>query len=957
MTQSPRAAVIVAVVVIAFSTLASTVRAASFTSVASGRWSDPATWARSTTTDATLPQRPSFPGPGDDVFIAAGTIVILDTQVGDARVTTVRVQSRAVLTCPRNADVVRSTPKTSIGLTVTTLRVERNGCFSCGFGDCNTDAEPFAGKFVLRLASNVPPANADENVRTFMVDSGGAVFLHGAPRVRPLTRLVQDADAGDTILTVADSDIFAASRQHGGWLPGERVVIAPTSANPDQTEYGIIKSTSLSNGTSSLTLVDPLKYPRNGKELILTNQADGNRRIVVDARAEILLLSRNIVIEGINDVVSGLGGDFMIAGDNVRARLSWVEFRYLGRRGQLARYPLHIHNLGDSGHNVYIGNVAIHSTFQRGIVVHCTNGVMLANNTVAGSPGFAYMLEDGTEEKNSFIGNFAIDVKPADYPLIQTERVNSAAFWFINSANTFVANVAAGIAGVGFSLDMDPVLNARFSTLSTCPERLPGYDPKLARENSSDFNRAVTLALIKKNFVRFDDNVVHSAHSGLWMSYPFTPMLVVERPAPISRLVVWNIAPRPWAPLPLDMLDGIALQFDGSCIRMQGQRGMHVYRMTCINSHISIWASCLNTFSGTTIAWLDSSALKHALPSDRFTTSGVIVAHSEPQVLLRTQVLGAALLEGPLIATAAKGSPLATLNTINGLSLAGHMHGGSPLIQLNAGDLHVFTDIAGETFGAGPGAVVAATYYNSSGVDPLIEMHAPGKCATGTYAPFNAWPRYSKSILQSGRLISVNAGLPMLCTGPALRFVGLSVALASNTQRYAPEIELFAPVADFHLLRRTNSFPVLLPLNAASTDPVYGGYLLRLSSNALTWTAATKSRLLEIAITPTVYESDAMTFHIAGLPPRARASQPQPGGVSPTIYEGISASCRQIVHVCSMSSMASQATACVCVVSDSVGEIVVRIKVGPTPRPVGLYKDNGHAVGVYDFPTFTIELD
>jgi hypothetical protein len=205
---------------------------------------------------------------------------------------------------------------------------------------------------------------------------------------------------------------------------GDHVAIAPTDWPSDQTEYGTIVGldggATLHTGASStlLELADPLRYARNGRVISLTNKADGNRKVAVDARAEIALLSRNVVIEGVNDAVTGLGGDVMMSGPGVRARLSWVELRYLGRRGRLARYPLHIHYLADSGRDVKVSNVAIHSSFQRGIVIHCTNSVTLVNNTVAGVPGFAYMLEDGAEEGNTLIGNYAIDVKPSAYPLL-----------------------------------------------------------------------------------------------------------------------------------------------------------------------------------------------------------------------------------------------------------------------------------------------------------------------------------------------------------------------------------------------------------------------------------------------------------------------------------------------------------------------------------------------------------
>jgi hypothetical protein len=907
--------------------------------------------------------------------------VVLDTQV-DARVKTVSVQSTAVLTCPRNADL--RGPDTQIGLTVTTLRVERIGCFSCGFGDCTSDAEPFAGKFVLRLASSSPPTNADDNLRTFMVDSGGAVFLNGASRVRPLTRLAQDVEAGDTVLRIADSDVLAT------WRPGDRIVIAPTDASPNQTEYAIINLVDKGAvGSSTITLVDPLKYTRNGKPLILTNQADGNRRVVVDARAEIALLSRNIVIEGTNDAVSGLGGDFMIAGDDVRARLSWVEFRYLGRRGHLARYPLHIHNLGDSGRNVFVSNVAIHSSFQRGVVIHCTNGVTLVNNTVAGTPGFAYMLEDGAEEGNVLVSNLAIDVKPADYPLIQTERVNPAGFWFVNPANTFLGNVAAGIAGPGFALDMDPVLASRPATLNTCPERLPGYDAKLkAGGDPAPYNLAINTALIKKEFQRFEDNVVHSAPSGLWMSYPFTPMFFVNRTVPLVRFMAWNMSPRRSPSSSLESSDGVSLQFD-ACMRLQGQRGMHIYELTCVNSLTATWASCVNTFDGSTLAWVGDAELKQGTTQQAVAIKslGALLTHLEPQIFVKTQVVvhtsgiqnAMTSFEpaAPLFASVARGGALSTLNTFVGFGVAGYASSGSstnqqrPLIQLNAGDGQVITDANGDVFGAGPGAVVAATSQNASGLDPMVQAYAFERCSVGMYAQRRDRWHVSSSALPNGRVVAVNRGLPMVCKGGggvgndgSLRFSMLNADLRdANWARAAVaggqewiQVGRLVDAASASSLRPITSMPALVPLTRESMDPWSGGYVLQFSG----WPNA--ARTLEVTLGPTILPSDAMTVHISGLPPRAYLSKQQPGGAKMIMQDGLSSmlACQQMLATCKSRLSARDAKkplVCVCLLQQQAGQVFVRFYASQTPRQVGLSTAQGDNLGVYDFSVLRVDIE
>lgn len=676
------------------------------------------------------------------------------------------------------------------------------------------------------------------------------------------------------------------------------------------------------------------------------NRADGRRKVSVDARAEVALLSRNVVIEGTNDILSGLGGDLMLSGENVRARLFWVEFRYLGRRGHLGRYPVHIHNIGNGGRNILLSNNAVHSSFQRGVVVHCTNGVTIINNTVAGSPGSAFILEDGAEEGNVFIGNYAIDVRPSEYPLIQTERINPAGFWFINAANTFRGNVAAGVAGPGFSLDMDPVLSTRPSRLTTCPDRLPGYIAFRGGQDNSELNKAVNTALMTKEFVEFTDNVVHAAYSGLWMAYPFTPVFV-KRTVPIARLTAWNLDRRPVSAWSVST-DGVSLIFDG-CVRMHGQRGMHVWELTCVNAPTVSWASCVNTFSGTTVASVD-------MPENPSPFPGALLTHSEPQIFLRTQIAGSG--SSAVIARAAVGSPLSVFNVIDGLAsdVGNAQAAGSkrsrPLIQLNAGDLHIFTDASGDTFAAGKGATVSATYVNASDIDPLVSAYtAKGQCRAGAYGL--SLTHDGSIVLPSGLIATVKGGLPVLCAGP-LRFTTLTVQEVSSGQlgqmiqtRVDAGAGWSLDTDRARILRRSVGFPTYLPINDASMQPVLGGYTLRFMNFAA-------AKAIHISLSPTIRSRDGMTLHLTGVPPDAAIEHR--GGTLKLGPEGTRHACEQLIATCASFSDRGRPVACICRPENASG-FILRMAPSSTPRYVGFTDGAGNQLGVYDYGVVSLILN
>jgi hypothetical protein len=949
----------VVVAVVAAAGPPTTADAASFTSRESGPWSDPATWGGVAVGTNVVP----IPGPGDQVFIASGTRIILDEGAPSIAVDSLSIQRGAVLTCPPSVATASSSSSSSsspssssssssstpspgpnnapldLVLQVSLLRVESGGCFSCGHGDCTStlDAEPFQGTFTLRLRSNSAPASADDNVRTIMVEDGGGLFLHGASRVVPVVRLDEDANVGQTRLSGSAStaimDDVAASVSSSSWRVGDRVVIAPTDWHPDHAEYHTILGIEPLHSASTtipshfvLTIADALKYARNGRRIQLTNRADGDRRVDVDARAEIALLSRNIVIEGANDAAGGLGGDLMMVGSNTRVRLQWVEIRRMGRRGHLGRYPLHIHNMGDGGSNVHVANVAIHSSYQRGIVVHCTNGVTLINNTVAGTHGFGYMLEDGAEENNVLIGNYAIDIRPSALTaaLIQTERVNPAGFWFVNPANTFQGNVAAGVAGAGFSWDLDLVLANRPATLTTCRDALPrvGYVDADLNDDPSAFNRAVYTALMRKRFVKFEDNTAHSAFSGLWITFPFidaeedlrmagwqggggggtapnstSTVQLLPRQVPITRFTAWKIGFRRFVS-GVDLTDGVKLVFE-ACVHMRNPRRMRIDQLTCVNAQNAAWSTMAASYNGATIGWLSERELKPSgapspVPS---ALGGAVLAYMEPQCFARTHLFG----NIGMFSTAFMGQRMSALNILHSLSVDENESSSTPaaaLISLLAGDVQVFTDETGDAFGAGPGAVVAAPCAQACAgqLDPLLEVHARGRCTAAAAAAavagavaaasagaggFAGPPPIARGVLPSGRIIAARGGdvvVPVLCyggnQGDPVRFavLNLNSAMGGTDRRsLAPslEVQIEAIVSGAGVpqsRRMAESHPMLVPLTA-SAMAIGGGYRLVFTRVQGSGVAPLPTALnyVDVSLGPTSSSEDGMTLVLSGV--------------------------------------------------------------------------------------------
>lgn len=121
----------------------------------------------------------------------------------------------------------------------------------------------------------------------------GTVDLHGRSVVRTWTRLATTATTGNSNITLI---------QDVDWPVGSRIVIATTGnyLSQGETETRII--TAISSNGRVLTLDSPLTFTHLG----VTQQVGSTS---VDARAEVGLLSHNVIFQGLFDTYRGLSSN------------------------------------------------------------------------------------------------------------------------------------------------------------------------------------------------------------------------------------------------------------------------------------------------------------------------------------------------------------------------------------------------------------------------------------------------------------------------------------------------------------------------------------------------------------------------------------------------------------------------------------------------------------------------
>jgi hypothetical protein len=346
--------------------------------------------------------------------------------------------------------------------------------------------------------------------RSIQVQPGGQLILIGTPPTLVRSKLNANSTAGATAFTLADSS--------HGWVLGDEIVIGPSdffdsnafqgygssfpSGNSDKRTINTIAGTALTVASVTAARWGSLQYA-TGAGPSLTNDGftTGNcataaaamgipaatfaseintaisagLRTVLDERAPVLHLTRNIVIRAPNDTPwasNGFGVHCMFMGKTSVIKLNGVEVTRAGQAGAIGRYPIHWHMMSYEQLNgvnsistgTYIGapvgnyikNSAVHASSQRGTVVHGTWGVLVDNNNYYDIKASCVFLEDQVEQNNTITNNYVLKVRrpnPGNLLLDLDTYLNAGptGFWFPNPQNTFSGNTAADVAGSGIN--------------------------------------------------------------------------------------------------------------------------------------------------------------------------------------------------------------------------------------------------------------------------------------------------------------------------------------------------------------------------------------------------------------------------------------------------------------------------------------------------------------------------
>ncbi len=380
------------------------------------RWSDPKAWPSG-----------SVPGVGAAVTVPEGRTIVLDVSPPILRSLTI--------------DGTLEFDRKDLNLTADWIVVR--GALRIG-----TEGDPFTNKAVITVIGPATDNIEGVGARVLAVMSG-SLELHGRPRTT-WTRLGASVGAGNSSIQLAGPV---------DWEPGDRIVISSTDFDPFQAEEAVVVSAQ----GGQITLQAPLRYGHWGQTQTIAGR-------VVDERAEVGLLSHNIVIQGdTSAVTTGLGGHLIVM-QGATAKVEGIELTRMGQKKLSARYPMHWHLAGNVD-GQYFRNNSVWKTFNRCLTIHGTNNLQVSGNVCYDNVGHAFFLEDGAETGNVLEHNLGLATRrPVTGEQVLPSDVDPATFWITNPDNSFRGNVAGGSGGFGFWFAL-PVTPTGLSTASTLHPR------------------------------------------------------------------------------------------------------------------------------------------------------------------------------------------------------------------------------------------------------------------------------------------------------------------------------------------------------------------------------------------------------------------------------------------------------------------------------------------------------
>ena len=278
------------------------------------------------------------------------------------------------------------------------ILITENGRFQIG----ESAEKPFQHKATITIHGHVRSTELPIYGAKSISVREGTLALYGKHIMHTWTHLSETANVGATAIKLNLPAL--------GWNIGDQIVIATTSKSIRENE--VVNITGIRDGGKTLDIDPKLKY----RHISFNQTIEG---YFVETRAEVGLLTRNVVIQGskeqtwLKNIAScpkefepgqfkkqtcfdgkfgeergsdQFGVQIMVHSGHKNSRKAigffhYIEVRHAGQAFRLGRYPIHFHMDGDVSGS-YVKGCAIHHSFNRAVTMHGINNLVVENNVI-----------------------------------------------------------------------------------------------------------------------------------------------------------------------------------------------------------------------------------------------------------------------------------------------------------------------------------------------------------------------------------------------------------------------------------------------------------------------------------------------------------------------------------------------------------------------------------------------
>ena len=228
-----------------------------------------------------------------------------------------------------------------------------------------------------------------------------------------------------------------------GWRPGDTLLLVNEHGDSLLADLVAVQGVSIQYHEHKVHPTDPNLV---GSELITQGSSTVVYPKIADLTRRIQIVSADVQEGDTNHRA------FTVAMGAATVNLVNVEFRDLGPRGKLGRYPVYFQDLSGAGSKLTGSSLwqDVSDPGNRFVALAGVQGLTIADNVAYRSRGDGFFMEDGSDFGNTIANNLSVEVTGGEeLPNADSNVTELTQHYWLRTGNTIAGNVAAGGDAIG----------------------------------------------------------------------------------------------------------------------------------------------------------------------------------------------------------------------------------------------------------------------------------------------------------------------------------------------------------------------------------------------------------------------------------------------------------------------------------------------------------------------------